>query len=506
MRGTPVMVVVLGTCGSVLFSGDIRPKLPPKVVSLVETNQQVSTNAGKETAAAWNESAGTAGGVTAVAFTNTTCLQTGTTCARWAATDANNDSVWIQHSENTPADWDTSSFTFGAGDPPTQWGPDPLILGVPVSGNVKTKDRFVYIGMLSSKLTPNRDIFIAVSDDGARSFHNFAAVSQPGSRLNVDRPSATVDPVNGTIWVQWASDDTNLPGKYWVAAIKIPAAPGSAPVVGAPSPIPLPSAAPRAAHGALAVRHVDDTTTEVMFAWPDGYGSAQGCPGGQTFADGYNQNPITWYFSNSVFSSSGAGPWKHNVITTAPAHTYLQCVDPAFLAGGTGDAAYGVGATPWLVFEPAFGKRYVVLGRTKSKGDKVHIHLYSSKDGVTWADRQLTDSNSVGSHQWRPSMALLPSRLAVGYFSTQKLTANGNISRWAAVLALGPLAPVHSMEISRARAGETVPWFGNGATGDYQGMAADLLKGRFVDTWSDQRGPSPPASPTVFATRFRPGP
>ena len=482
--------------------------LPLALIANVDPNQQISTNPGKETAAAWNESAGSAGGVTAIAFTNSSCQGAGT-CARWAATDPNNDNVWIQHSENNSADWDTSSLSFPAGDAATQWGPDPLILGVPVSGTTKTRDRFVYIGMMSSQLSPNRDIFIAVSDDGAKSFHNFAFVSKTGSRLDVDRPAAAVDPVNGTIWVQWVSDKANLPGKYWVSAITIPAAPGSAPVVGNPDSLPLPSGAQRAAHAALAVRHVDANRTEVMLAWPDDYGSGQSCPGGETYSDGYNNKKITWWFSSKTYASPGGGSWTHQVITTAADHTYLMCVDPAFLAGGTGDAAYGVGATPWLVYHPASNSRLVVLARSTAKNAKVHIHLYSSKDGVSWSDTPLTDLGNGGSHQWRPSMALVGSRLAIAYYSTQLTNTSGNISRWATIRELAArIRKAKALNIgaysliSKAGPGQVVPWFGNGATGDYVGMAADQLKKRFVDSWSDQRGPSPPSSPTVYATRF----
>jgi hypothetical protein len=250
------------------------------------------------------------------------------------------------------------------------------------------------------------------------------------------------------------------------------------------------------------VRHIDASRSEVMFAWPDDYGSGQSCPGSDTYSDGYNNKPIKWWFSSKTYSSPGGGSWAHHGITTAADHTYLQCVDPAFTAG-TGDAAYGVGATPWLVYDPVSGNRFVVLARSTARNGNVHIHLYSSKDGVSWSDTQLTDLTNMGSHQWRPSMALLGSRLAIAFYSTEFKNASGNISRWATIRELGRISKISYSLISKAAPGQVVPWFGNGPTGDYVGMAADLLKGRFVDSWSDQRGPSPPASPTVFATRFR---
>jgi hypothetical protein len=321
----------------------------------------------------------------------------------------------------------------------------------------------------------------------------------------VDRPSAAVDPVNGKIFVWWAAS-----GSYYVNTVTIAAAAGSSPVIGNPDSFPLPSGVTRAAHGSMAIRH-DYTSggSEVMFAWPDGYGAGDDCPSASTDANGYNSNWITWYLSSKVYGG-GLSLWSHHEFATAGPGTYLTCVDPAYTPSGGGDSFYGVGALPQIAYDPGTNTRFIALGRSYWQGSGVRTIVYSSTDEThwTWYDlRNLSPNKNTATpgDQWRPSIAILPQanggKLAVGYYSTEAPQSTGHTSRWAAMYDLSSGVWQATREISIAASGtsQNVPWFGNGSNGDYVGMAAELSTGTFTDVWPDNRNGT---TPSVWSARF----
>jgi hypothetical protein len=484
----------------------------------VDPNQQIGTDFGKETAAAWTASAqpGFPKGITAVAYTDQSCK-----CLQWARTDASGAvPTWEAHSSNSWLTGAASTLHGSDGKQVQVFGPDPLILGVPQAGATAVKDRFVIFSILSTVSNHDQDVYIAVSDDGAHTFDRFALVTKSAGGGSVDRPSAAVDPVNGKIWVWWAQNTTSGE-RYWVNSISIGAAKTDAPVIGTPDRFSVPIGISSIGHGSMAVRHVNAVGgggTEVMFAWPDGYAAGDDCPAKNTDASGYNKQALHWYLSSKTYALltiekpaqlvQVEGPttlfnlngWAHHPISTAAVDTFKGCVAP-----GAPSSFYGTGSIPQIVYDTATGKRFVAIGRSFTHSDRVGMVLYTSTDETTWTQTKLATTFGDTADAWRPSVAMLPGQLALTYYTTDdtNTTTGGNVTRYGAIMDLAS-GTWSRARLSNAGPGQMVPSVGAGNNGDYEGLAAELQTGTFLDSYSDNRlGNSTTPAVKVWGSRFR---
>ncbi|HVV85694.1 MAG TPA: hypothetical protein VHE35_21695 [Kofleriaceae bacterium] len=520
-------LLALAACGKAADVHAVHAAPPAPVVSapfgttplIVEPRGRAHGENGKETSAAWAASADIHDpeGVVAVAFTQSNC-RTSSSCARWARRGGGG--TWEAHGDNEPSWAVPAGFKGSDGAAPLRWGPDPLLLAIPRAGVAEVEDRFVYVGMMSTSAHADQDIFVAVSDDGARTFKRFALVTANGGGGGIDRPAAAVDPVDGTVWVWWANGK-----QYWVDSVQVPLDGASPPVIGTPDPFPLPAAAARAAHGALAVRHVGTgglSGSQLLFAWPDDYGAGDDCPAKATTARGeladaagLNTFPIQWFLSVKTFGLPVARPagevgngWAHHPITTAPAGSFQTCVDPARRPGSKGIPFFGVGAIPAIAVDGDTGEVFVALARS-SLLKPTSIHLYSSTDLSTWDDFAIPgDAN-----RWRPTIGFLPApggaggaggaQLGLAWYEVRKpaTAGGGDSTRWATIYDLASKTWRVPTMISAATTGtEQIPWSSSGSNGDYEGMAVDVAGRRFIDTWPDNRTGG--SQPMIWTARF----